>query len=96
MTGLDQAIRAWFSTRLEIMPCDDDIEAHESLQMAAHAVIAVLELHPRVAVMPGTTAVWVCGQCYKIGGDKVPVFTAYPCRTVRVIAEKLGVEAPDG
>lgn len=49
MPDLDAAIREWFSKRLEVMPLDEDIQLHESLQMAAHATIAVLDLH-RAAV----------------------------------------------
>lgn len=111
VNGLSWAIRAWFATRLEIMPCDDDIEAHESLQMAAHAVTAVLDRHK-----PGypdgveyehreETTYFADGTIagYEtVKGDQMPGYYCEecrefsPCPTVRDIAEKLGVEVDGG
>jgi hypothetical protein len=86
VTGLDQAIREWFSTRLETMPCDDDLQAHESLQMAAHALLAVLDPHPEASEQDAEWEHgphWPCVVCHD---------GPWPCVTVRRIAEKLGVE----
>jgi hypothetical protein len=91
MSDLGGAIREWFSTRLETMPCDDDIEAHESLQMAAHAVIAVLDLHkPRSAGIVGKPHIADCSVCMDVSPEVCsPV--GYPCETVEAVAEKLGI-----
>ena len=46
---LHPAIEDWFARRLEFMPCDDDLEMHDALLMAAHAISASLNAHPTLA-----------------------------------------------
>ena len=82
MTGLDQAIRA----RLDEF-CESDMCA----EVGKAALLAVLDLH--AAVDDGSGHQTVCGVCTDPaeGWDRIALPS--PCPTVRVIAEKLGVEA---
>lgn len=82
MTGLDQVIRARLDAITE--------RNHPEMQSMRDALVAVLDLHP--AVDDGSGHLQVCGACTdpEEGWDRIAL--PHPCPTVRVIAEKLGVE----
>lgn len=81
MTDLDAAIRA----RLDLdEPPADSRDLLDDWDAMARAILAVLDLHKQYDQYGKP----VCGHCvYVQGGDNV----AWPCDTLRVIAEKLGV-----
>lgn len=61
--------------------------AYEVWARQRMALVAALELHK-----PYESRHWgICCQCCSNPEDDDPVFGEYPCETVRVIAEALGV-----
>lgn len=64
---LHPAIEEWFAQRLEFMPCDDDLEMHDALVMAAHAISASINAHPTLANVKAIAAALGIGD----DGDRV-------------------------
>lgn len=92
VTDLDTLIREWFAVRLETMPCDEDLPVHDSLQMAAHAVFAVLDRHkPMASNMSSET---LCAECTP--GEDHYLGRSDPCPTKIDIARALGIEVSCG
>jgi hypothetical protein len=84
VTGLGQAIRARLDATTE--------RAYPEMQAMRDALLAVLDLHIKAEaglfVAPGP----LCQYCYGEIGGTDPEDGAWPCPTVRRIAEKLGIE----
>lgn len=87
MADLDAAIREWLHLD---DPAEDSRDLLDDWDAAARALLAVLDLHKSAHEQDGDWEhgpYWPCEVCHD---------GPWPCATVRVIAEKLGVEADSG
>lgn len=87
MTDLGAAIRARLDDWLDKLgESYGDPLGYDALQSAANALLAIVDAHPLAEFT------WTDGSVKRVcnGCDRQPL---YPCTELRVIAEKLGVQA---
>lgn len=93
MSELDAAIRAKLASWGDD-PCGYATCVVVGWSEMRAAIVAVLDRHkPRTAVEGPLEGKPICDECSD--GTNEWLATADPCPTLRVIAEKLGVEMPD-